>query len=184
MTNVQDLKISFSELVMLITIICKFMLGISEQKLPEIITIYLNLYEFILEYESISEAVKIFQKCFNFENEKDHEKNRVQVREKLKTNISENDVQTLDEIIESANDLFKKETAWYSKFEIGYTGFYLLNCWNATNQKNESDPTLFSKISKLKRGLKSEQLLFAICAFAAFHLITVNTLILIKTFQI
>ena len=181
MMNIQDLKISFDELKMLLATSCNLMMAIYHQKSTAEITNCINLYESMLENESISEAIKIFHNCFNDENEKDHEKNRVEVREKMKTYISQNEAQKLDEIIESANTWFKIETGMYSKVG-GYAGFYLSRCWNETTQKNKSDPILFSKLSKfdLKGGMKSEQLLFGLCYTAAFHLITVNNLILIK----
>ena len=183
--NVQDLKISFDELRMLVVAIDNLMMALYEQKSTTEITDCITWYEFLLENESISEAVKIFQKSFNFENEKDHEKNRVEVREKMKTYISQNETQKLDIIIEVTNQLFKDETKIYSE-TLGYAGSYLVECWNGTTQKNESDPTKFDKFSKfdLKRGIKSEQILYMICLISAFHLITVNKLISIKTFQI
>ena len=91
----------------------------------------------------------------------------------------------MDATIDAANHWFKSETEIYSEMG-GYSIGYLVRCWNETTQKNKSDPILFDKLSKfdLKRGLKSEQLLFGICSRAAFYLITVNKLILIKTVQI
>ena len=70
------------------------------------------------------------------------------------------------------------ETNIYSEVLGGYSGFYLSECWHENAQKNKSDPMLFGKLSKfdLKRGAKSEQLLFAICRTAAFHLITVDSI--------
>ena len=177
--NVQDLKIGLAELkILCITI--RNLMAMHEPKSTAEITNLLNSYESILEIDSISEAVKIFQKCFNWENEKDHEKNRVEVREKMETNISQNDAQKLDANIKIANCWFNMETIG------GYSAFYLSICWDETTQKNNSDPILFDKLSTfdLKTGIKSEQLLFAICMSAAFHLITVNKLILIKSFKL
>jgi len=172
--NIQDLKISFDELKMLLATSCNLMMAIYHQKSTAEITNCINLYESMLENESISEAIKIFHNCFNDENEKDHEKHRVELREKMKTNISQNESETLDGIIEGANQWFQAETALYSYG--GCSDFYLAHGWNETNQKNNADPISFAKLSEfdLKRGLKSEQLLFAICNHAAFHLITVN----------
>ena len=172
--NVRDLKISFDELAILVRTIHNLLEAIIHQKSTAEITNWLNFYELLLKSESISEAVKIFQKCFNWENEKDHEKNRIEVREKMKTYISQNEAQKLDEIIEGANNWFKGETEIYSEIG-GYSGLYLGNCWNEAKQKNKSDPILFSKLSKFdfKRGIKSENLIFCICRWAAFQVITV-----------
>jgi len=140
MTSVQDLTISFDELEKLVTYVENFMTAINYQKSTGEITNCLNRYELILENESISEAVKILQKCFNVENEQHHEKYRLQVRENMKPKISQNDAQKLDAIIERAKTWFEREASIYSTIDStcqfhGYAGFYLWNCWNPKDQR-------------------------------------------------
>ena len=183
MVTIQDLKIGCDELIELVTAGVDLCMTITNQTLstPELITNYLNRYDLILENPLSGQAVSIFHELFNFQNEEEHEKNRIYLRQSLMTYFSPRDKEKLEQfnVIENINVLFLTETQVYFRTQFaqfGYSGLYLHYNWRDAQQQNEANPSLFEKLSRfdLKRGIKKEELLFTICYHGAFQLIRVN----------